>query len=160
MIARRAPTRRGQPRHLGQVVVEMLLILPVFLTIVFTIMELGNVAFWVIVLNHATYEVARIGALRAGPDPGANSSGLKDVNGIMNDKIKLMISGARVDSKQEPTLVDRQANQQNFDLVVTGTYNVRLLFPISSIMLASSAGSGRKTISTTVRMPIEQPLSR
>ncbi len=50
-------------RRTGQVVVEMILILPVFLGIVFTIMEIGNVSFRLIVLNHATYEVARIGGM-------------------------------------------------------------------------------------------------
>ena len=38
----KALTRRLRKTRTGQVVVEMLLILPVFLTIVFTIMEMGQ----------------------------------------------------------------------------------------------------------------------
>src|SRR5207244_2560588 len=54
----------------GQVVVEMLLILPVFMTIVFIIMEIGYLSFQLIMLNHATYEVARIGGMTFAPPPG------------------------------------------------------------------------------------------
>ena len=172
MFARKAQGRLGQDGRLGQVVVEMLLILPVFLTIVFTIMELGYLSFWVIVLNHATYEVARIGALRAGPDPYPLATSIKDVTGAMNDKMRTMIPGsgssgpATVTSVTDFTLRDRQAGQDNFDLVVTGSYDVRFIFPISSILMSSpllcprGPGGGRCRISTTIRMPIEQPLNR
>lgn len=151
---------RGLKRG-GQVVVEMLLILPVFLTIVFTIMEMGHLAFWVIVLNHATYEVARIGAMRATPPDGGSP---RDVTGVMQDFMSKIISTARVVSSKEPTVEDRQATQQggivhmNHDLVVTGIYEVRMVFPISSIILSNPRGSGRRVIRTTVRMPIERPL--
>lgn len=151
--------RRGGKGSLGQVVVEMLLILPVFLTIVFSIMEMGHLAFWMIVLNHATYEAARIGALTAGPDPGMGG-GIKNVDGRMNDVMKKFINTARVESFQEKTLHDRQADQDNYDLVVTGIYEARLVFPISSILYSNPRGSGRKVLKATVRMPIEQPLHK
>ena len=47
------------------------------------------------------------------------------------------------------------------DLIVTGSYNVPLVFPISSILLHSPASNiGHRLIQTTVRMPIERPLQR
>ena len=135
--------------------VEVLLILPVFLTIVFTIMEMGYLAFWVIMLNHATYECARIGAMVAeGPDGGQP----EDVTPTLQTFMSRMIKGAVVASQDIPTLMDNQADVQNYDLLVTGTYKVPLVFPISSILLATPIGSGHRTISTSVRMPIEQPL--
>lgn len=142
--------RRGR---LGQVVVEMLLILPVFLTIVFSIMELGNIAFWVIVLNHATFECARIGGMLYA-DMGSN------VNGPMQNVMGRFITGATVTSSTEQTIQDPQASQMNQDLVVTGTFNVPLVFPISSIILANPAGTGKRQIEAVVRMPVEQPLSQ
>ncbi len=46
------------------------------------------------------------------------------------------------------------------DLVCTGSEDVPLIFPISSIVLAKPAGSGTRMLTATVRMPIEQPLAQ
>ena len=158
MVAVMGRERRKVSGRLGQVVVEMLLILPVFLTIVFTIPETGHIAFWMIVLNHATYEVARIGALKAGPKPGDMNVNVKDVTGEMRNLMPTMIRGAKVESRKETTLIDGQAGVQNYDLVVIATFDVPFVFPTSPIVL----GKGRRfrTIRATVRMPIEQPLSK
>ena len=50
-------------RRRGQVTVELMLILPVFLLMIFFVLEYGNIAYRTIVLNHASYEFARIAAL-------------------------------------------------------------------------------------------------
>ena len=52
----------------GQVLVEVLLVLPVFLFVVFTIMEIGFLAFHTILIHHAAYESARFASLTAKPD--------------------------------------------------------------------------------------------
>ncbi|MBI5631039.1 MAG: pilus assembly protein [Elusimicrobia bacterium] len=145
--------------RLGQVVVEMLLILPIFMTIVFTIMELGYLAFWMIMLNHATYEVARIGALVATPRNGGNPQPAK-AQAEMNKFMARIIPTAWVESSPEQTLWDPQADVQNHELVVTGKYQVRLVFPISSMLLAKPKGSASRLLEAVVRMPIEQPLQR
>ena len=145
-------------RKAGQVVVEMLLILPVFLTVVFAIMEMGYLAFWVITLNHATYEVARIGSLIAMPRYGGGSP--RDVNSDMDRFMKKIVKTAAVTSYWEPSVYDRQAYVQNRDLVVTGSYSVRLIFPISRLLLSNPRGSGQRLVQATVRMPIEQPLPK
>ncbi|MFI5349764.1 MAG: TadE/TadG family type IV pilus assembly protein [Elusimicrobiota bacterium] len=143
-------TRRA--RRSGQVIVEMLLILPVFLGIVFTIMEIGYVSFQLIVLNHATYEVARVGGMTwLAPNGGA---------GRLSSLMKSILPLATVSCSEDKTLMDPQAQLQNMDLVCTGSENVKLVFPISSIMLAKPAGSGTRALSATVRMPIEQPLAQ
>ena len=132
--------------------VEMLLILPVFLGIVFTIMEIGYVSFQLIVLNHATYEVARVGGMTwLAPNGGA---------GRLSALMKTILPLATVSCTEDKTLMDPQAQLQNMDLVCTGSENVKLVFPISSIMLAKPAGSGTRALSATVRMPIEQPLAQ
>lgn len=144
--------RRTLGRRSGQVVVEMLLILPVFLGIVFSIMEIGYVSFQLIVLNHATYEVARIGGMLWRTPQGNNAK--------MNEFMRNILPAARVECAPDKTLADPQAGQENFDLVCTGSESVRLVFPISSIILAKPRGSGHRPLAATVRMPIEQPLRK
>ena len=148
----------------GQVVVEMLLILPIFLTIVFSIMEIGHMAFWTIVVNHATYEVARIGAMTA---IDKNGNGPRDVTTDMQQKMGAMISGAKVTSYSEPhPFADNQAGVTNSDLVVTTTFPVKLVFPTSPFVFVPfskgqcnmDSGGSTCNVTTTVRMPIERPL--
>ncbi len=137
----------------GQVVVEMLLILPVFLTIVFTIMEIGYVSFQLILLNHATYEVARIGGMTTTSPPGHGC-------GKLNEYMKQIIASATVGCGIEKTLQDPQSQQDNFDLVITGINDVKLIFPISSVILARPKGTGMRHLEAVVRMPIETPLRK
>ena len=126
----------------------MILILPVFLGIVFTIMEIGYVSFQLILLNHATFEVARIGGMTCKPNGGCD----------MRSAMQRILPAADVKCNMLPTLVDSQAGQQNYDLSCTGTENVKLIFPISSVILAKPGGTGKRALSATVFMPIEQPL--
>ncbi|MEK7389854.1 MAG: TadE family protein [Elusimicrobiota bacterium] len=137
----------------GQVIVEMLLILPVFLTIVFTIMEIGYVSFRLILLNHATYEVARIGGMTWTPPPGHGC-------GKMNEFMKQILPTASVSCATDKTLQDPQAGQDNYDLILTGSESVKLVFPISSVILAKPRRTGERLITATVRMPIETPLKK
>lgn len=137
----------------GQVVVEMLLILPVFLTIVFTIMEIGYVSFQLILLNHATYEVARIGGMTSTAPPGHTC-------GKLNEYMQQIIKSATVSCAREMTLHDPQADQDNFDLIITGSNSINLIFPISSVILAKPKGSGQRLLQAVVRMPIETPLRK
>ena len=140
----------------AQVVVEMLLILPVFLTIAFSIMELGYIAFQMILLNHATYEVARVGGMTHCHADGTIASGC----GQLGDLMTRMLRAAQLSCTVEPTLQDNQAGIMNQDLIVTGKNRIKLVFPLSSLILSRPMGSGYLTISAVVRMPIEQPLSQ
>ena len=143
---------KRREKRSGQVVVEMLLILPIFLGIVFTIMEIGYVSFQLIVLNHATYEVARVGGMTW----LLPSGGIGKLNTLMAS----ILPNATVSCTPDQTLMDPQAQLQNMDLVCTGSESVKLVFPISSIILAKPAGSGKRPLVATVRMPIEQPLAQ
>ena len=152
-------------RRRGQVVVEMMLILPVFFTIIFTIMDMGNLAFQLILLNHATYEVARVaGMTRQLKDPYAPPINTCD---DLKPLMKSIIANAEVECRLENTLADPQVKStahQNMDVVVTGTFPVAFMFPLSSMLMSSKLlcpkgpGNGRCFVSTTVRMPVERPL--
>ena len=137
----------------GQVVVEMLLILPVFLTIIFTIMEIGYVSFQLILLNHATYEVARIGGMTTTSPPGHGC-------GKLNEFMQQIIQSATVTCGIEKTLTDPQSGSDSSDLIITGRNDIKLIFPISSVILADPKGSGKRKLIAVVRMPIEAPLRK
>lgn len=146
----------------GQVVVEMLLILPVFLTIIFSIMEMGRVAFWVLMLNHATYECARIGAMKATPFVGGGPMNVDATLRNVMERAWPNVPG----STELPTITsaavphpfsDNQSQFRNSDLVVTSSFKVPLIFPLASAFLAEPKGSGFRTITAEIRMPIEAP---
>jgi len=153
--------RRGREARLAQVMVEMLLILPVFLTIVFVIMEMGHMAFQMILLNHATYEVARIGAMTQCLPSGTVITGCDRLKPLMQRIIRSANVSCMVDQQG---FLDSQAGIMNQDLIVTGTNPIKLVFPLSSILMSlpllcpQGPGNGSCRISATVRMPIEQPL--
>jgi len=122
-------------------------------------------AFWSIVLNHATYEVARLGSLTAGSNPGTSRAGApSNVSGRMQGWMSQVIKDATITSQSVPTTFDRQAGRQNYDLEVTARYPVRLVFPLSNILFSSpmvcrqGPGNGRCYITAKIRMPVEQPL--
>lgn len=138
-------------RKAGQVVVEVILILPVFLAMVFCIMEIGYVSFRLILLNHGTYEAARIGGMLWTTPTGVQS---------VDDTMKRFLPTASIQCAEETTLVDPQSGQMNRDILCTARENVRLIFPLSSILLSKPVGTGMREITASVRMPVEQPLKK
>ena len=140
----------------GQVIVEMLLILPVFMTIIFHIMEMGNLAFQMILINHATWEVARIGAMTATSNDGKSTSPKRQE---LQNVLSRIVATARVlRAEPQTTIPDKQEGGMNSDLVVTTLYPVPLIFPISNFMMSKPKGSGHRDVVVEVRMPIERPL--
>ena len=72
-----------------------------------------------------------------------------------------VIASARVvagQTRAESTVYDNQAQVMNYDLVLTTTYPIPLIFPISNFLLSRPMGSQTRVIQVTVRAPIEQPL--
>lgn len=159
-------TVRYAAKRAGQVTVELLLVLPVFIMMIGFIMELGNLAHQTILAHHCAYELARIGSLVAGPRGG--SSNTESDKGRAKDAMEsalmemLPIPGVQLaDPEIDETGVDPQpqARHANEDLVVTLIYPARLFFPFSSYVLADEPKSARiKKIRATVRMPIEKPV--
>ncbi|MFA5162152.1 MAG: TadE family protein [Elusimicrobiales bacterium] len=156
----------ARARRRGQTVVELLLILPIFVLMMFFIMEIGNIAFQTILVHHCAYELARIGSLVAGPNQGSSrvaSSNISLARGKMYAALKQMFpaGGTQLGVKTEATGVDPQVTvgaHLNEDIVVSLTYNAKLVFPGPNVILASSGMRGRKRITATVRMPIEKPV--
>ena len=143
--------------------VELLLVLPVFLVLLFFIMEIGNLGFNTILAHHCAYELARIGSLVAGKN-GAGSGGGRDLaRQKMQNVLRQMFPntpGTTVDGNMVPNSIppDPQSGQQSMDWVVTLNYKAQLIFPVSSAAFSDPpAGSKTKNIIVKVRMPVEQP---
>lgn len=149
----------------GQAVVEVLLILPIFLMLVFSIMEIGHLAFRTILIHHAAYEVARIGSLTTKPwnaSPGCAVPTL-DVNRMQNAGQRMLRKAQVIPSGPKPTLVDPQDGCMNYDVEVTVQELVPLVFvPLTGFFLGRLCDGGKsvqyRCIAGTVRMPIERPL--
>jgi hypothetical protein len=145
----------------GQVTAELMLILPVFMLMIFFVLEYGNIAYHSIIATHASYEFARIGSLVAVKKP----SGRPDRN-VISQKInqaKQKVFGSRAGSigvsvKVETTGTDPMYKRHRHeDVIVTVTYPVRLMFPGTSYILASEPRrEGIRRVKTSARMPIEK----
>lgn len=150
-------------KRAGQVTVELLLVLPVFMLLLFFIMEMGNLGFHTILAHHCAYELARIGSLVAGPNAsnissGSDKSRADDKMGKVLEKMFPNTPGVKVESSIRQTLKDPQSEQMGEDLLVTLTYPATLVFPGSSYVLADPPKQARrKKIIVKVRMPIEKP---
>ncbi|GAB4033286.1 MAG: hypothetical protein Fur0012_12740 [Elusimicrobiota bacterium] len=149
----------------AQVTVELLLVLPIFFLMLFFIMEIGLLAHKIIVVNHAAYELARIGSLLAGPKGGEkDEAGSKDVTSKLNAvKCEMFQNCNQVTliASIEDTAPDPQTGgtHMNQDFVVTLIYPVKLALPGPNFFLADPPRTAHiKKIKVKVRMPIEKPL--
>lgn len=142
-------------------IVEVLLILPVFLWLVFTTMEMGHLAFRAILLHHAAYEVARVGSLTAKPNqalPGCIPP-VADIQ-RMRSVGRRILPRCMVSARMEKTLLDPQEGCSNYDVVVTLRQAVPLVFPMTGFVLGKPRGGRARVLEAQVRMPTERPLFR
>jgi len=143
-------------KRAGQVTVELLLVLPVFMLLLFCIMEIGNLGFQLILAHHCTYELARIGSLIAGPNGTGSGGGLSLANAKMKNAVQKMLPSAQVSGSLVMTGYDQQAKVPTKDIKVTLTYPARLIFPGSSFILEDAPkGSRKRTLTVEMRMPVE-----
>lgn len=154
-------------RRRGQVVVELMLILPVLFLMIFFILEIGNLAFQTILAHHAAYELARIGSLVSGPAVGASSpaANVTSAQSKLVVLVKTMFPGKSITlscstemTGIDPQVAQTRGNHINEDIIVTMIYPVKLLFPGSSYFFATPRGSGIRNLTVKVRMPIEKPI--
>lgn len=162
---------RRAAKRAGQVTVELLLVLPVFMLMLFFIMELGNLAYQVILTHHCAYELARIGSLVAGP-PGGSSGTRSDVGKaetkmrsalskmfVSPGQIKLIVTSEVTSIDPQPRASPNPHTHPNEDLLVTLIFPAKLIFPGSSYFFADQPKGRRiKNITVRVRMPIEKPV--
>ncbi len=145
----------------GQVVAELMLILPIFMLLIFFVLEYGNIAYHTIIANHASYEFARIGALVAVTKPSGRPDRTRMIQKINQAKQKVFGTNAGrigVTVKVETTGTDPMYQRHRHeDVVVTVTYPVHLSFPGTSWLLASEPRKeGIRRVQAVTRMPIQK----
>ena len=145
----------------GQVTAELMFILPVFMLMIFFVLEYGNIAYHTIIANHASYEFARIGSLVAVKKPSGRPDRTVITQKINQAKQKVFgtkAAGIGVNVKVETTGTDPMYKRHRHeDVVVTVTYPVWLMFPGTSYVLASEPRrEGIRRIKATARMPVEK----
>lgn len=136
-------TRRTGKKEGGQSLVEFALVLPIFLLVLFAIVDFG-MAFhaWITVTNSAR-EGARLGAVRASEDD--IKLRVLDTTGML-DQTKLLVS------------VTNAEGNPGESVVVDVSYAYSLLSPLAGIVGVISAGSidiGNFTLSSTADMRLE-----
>ncbi|MFC1522973.1 TadE family protein [Elusimicrobiota bacterium] len=180
----------GAPQHRstfssGQGLVEVAIIFPLFLIVVFGVMQLGHIAAMTIVVNHASFEVARAGALSMNypmPYPTGNYTKITSCKSLKPQKARkkmkkltseifenwpgtARLHRPAVKKTSKDMEVNRPKGRWNCELIVKVEYKMPLVFPFVNVMLAQpprggydpKAGLYRSIIGET-RMPIEMPL--
>lgn len=145
----------------GQVTVELMLMLPIFMMMMFFVLEYGNIAYHTIIANHASYEFARIAALVGVKQPSGRSDRTVMLQKINAAKRRVFGSDAErigVNVKVENTGVDPMYRRHRHeDVIITVTYPVRLAFPGTNYLMANEPKRlGIKKIQATTRMPLEK----
>lgn len=148
-------------RKRGQVTVELMLVLPVFMLVIFFVLEYGNLAYRTLILNHASYEFARIAALTGVDTPSGPANRTTMMQKIEQSKRKVFGQEAErisVQVKVETTGMDPMYKKHRHqDVIVTLTYPVKLVFPGTSYIMADEPRrEGIRKIQTTARMPVEK----
>ena len=141
--------------------VELMLVLPVFMLMIFFVLEYGNLAYRTIILNHASYEFARIAALVGVNEPSGPADRNVMIQKIEQSKRKVFgqdASRVNVQVKVETTGVDPMYKKHRHqDVVVTITYPVKLVFPGTSFIMADEPRrNGIRKVQVTTRMPVEK----
>ena len=145
----------------GQVTVELMLVLPVFMLLIFFVLEYGNIAYHTVIATHASYEFARIGSLVGVKKPSGRPDSSVIQQKINQAKQKVFgtkSGGITVGVKVETTGVDPMYKKHRHeDIVVTVNYPVHLIFPGTSFVLASEPRrEGIRRIKAVTRMPVEK----
>jgi len=69
-----------------------------------------------------------------------------------------ILPGSTVVAVREETLLDRQEGCMNYEVVVTMTQRVPMIFPMTGFVLSSPRGSNARLLVAEVKMPVERPL--
>lgn len=148
----------------GQAVVELILILPVFMMIIFVILEMGNIAYHTLLAHHISYELARVGSMVGVRKPSGATDSTRVASKMKEALVKAVgpskASKIQISSVLQKTGVDPQVDGHvNEDLVVTLVYRIDLSYPLTSFIFADPPKKyGVKRIKASVRMPVERPL--
>jgi Flp pilus assembly protein TadG len=134
--------RRGGSGERGQSLVEFAMIIPLFLLLVFAIVDFGMGFYSWITVTNAAREGARVGAV--GADEDTITTRVQDTAGSLDD------------GNLTVTVLNAQGNSGE-EVSVTAEYDYSLITPVSSVLNLISGGSLGPDInfSATSKMRLE-----
>ena len=140
-------------RPKGQVLVEIVLVLPVFLFFMFLVMEICNVCFQALLATHMAFECAHGAALADGPSNygSGGGGGQAKATSVMQSKLG---SRASVTVSTAGTGADPQTGRATKDLTATVHWPVNFLFPGMQTILKLG---GLDVLNISVPMTVETP---
>ncbi|HOX23592.1 MAG TPA: pilus assembly protein [Elusimicrobiales bacterium] len=143
----------GTRHSKGQVLVEIVLVLPVFAFFMFLVMEICNVCFQALLATHMAFECARGAALVQGPSNFGTGGGGGDgkAKSVMMAKLG---SRASVSVSTIGTGADPQTGRPTKDVIATVRWPVRFLFPGMKPLLKMN---GLDVLNISVPMAVETP---
>lgn len=166
----RVKSGSGLLKTAGQTTVEMLLVLPVFLMMVFFILELGMYCYQVILVNHGMFEAARICSLQSGAKDAtmlaslcnARASTTKDdadkvFKSMFGSDGMIQLVPGSIDVTCDSYGNDTQNNTGQYDITLEAKFNLKLFFPMTRFAFGGDS-NGNLLYETSLRMPVDQPV--
>ncbi len=152
LIRRR--TEKGQRGEKGQALVEFALLVPIFLVLMFAIVDFGmGFHSWITVTNSAR-EGARIGAVQA--TTAQIETRVRDTSDLINEDTKMTVTvGCGPSSDPPPT--GTCPSQPGESVVVRVDYDYDLITPLASLVafLSGDIIGPTLTLSSTAEMRLE-----
>jgi len=124
----------------GQALVEMAIILPILLLLLFSIIEFGWVFGAQLLVTHASREGARYGAVHS-----SDATVLTDITS-RSQAVASVLTGLGV----SPTYTN-SGNRRQGDIIVTITYPVNIITPVVRAIIGSSV----VTVQSSCQMKVE-----
>ena len=140
------------PNQRGQSLVEFALILPVFIILVFGIIDFGMGLRAYITVTQATREGARYAAV-GNPAGTFTSGGSGDCNGTMSTstvgKVCSTMNGMNLSNVQSVSVTYPQGNEPGKPVRVRAQYQYHYITPVKAVVNFFSGGAMGETITVT-----------
>ena len=144
--------RGRMPNQRGQSLVEFALILPVFIILVFGIIDFGMGLRAYITVTQATREGARYAAV-GNPAGTFTSGGSGDCNGTMSTstvgKVCSTMNGMNLSNVQSVSVTYPQGNEPGKPVRVRAQYQYHYITPVKAVVNFFSGGAMGETITVT-----------
>jgi len=147
--------KSSRRRPKGQVLVEIVLVLPVFLFFMFLVMEICNICFQALLATHLAFECAHGAALADGPSNygSGGGGGQGKATSVLQSKVGNR-PGVFVTVLTVGTGTDPQTGRATKDLTAIVNWRVKFIFPgMQAIMTLG----GFEDLNISVPMTVETP---
>jgi Flp pilus assembly protein TadG len=143
--------RRREKDEKGQALVEFALLVPIFLILMFAIVDFGMGFYSLITVTNSAREGARLGAVRATTDDIRDR--VYDTADLINEGDKMTVTVGCGPSSDPPPTGSCPSQQQGDSVVVRVEYDYDLITPLAS--LVGDIIGPMLTLTSTAEMRLE-----